>query len=237
MKLLIVDDEEGMRRTLRRIMLAKGHTVEVAASGEEAIELAPVFQPDCILLDIRMPGLNGVETFRELKQICPNAFAIFMTAYAASSLTTEAREQGGIEVFSKPLDPDSVCDLIQKTAEQRPVLIVDDDAGFRESLERVLVTKGFKVHSAATIPTAVEQFYRCPRGIVLLDMNLDGGSGLDVLETIRETNPEVFTVLMTGYSDLLEQMEEGLAAGGSCSYTKPFNIDELLAAIESNGKA
>ncbi len=237
MKILIVDDEEGMRQTLRRIMTAKGHVAEVAASGEEAVELAADFQPDCILLDIRMPGMNGVEAFRHLKRVSPNAFTIFMTAYAASDLVDEARSEGGLEVFSKPLEIDTVCRLIQRTLDNRPILLVDDDPGFRESMERILESKGYVVQTAATIDAALKQFDRCPRGIVLLDMKLNGGSGLDVLEHILATNPQVFTVLMTGYSDLLEQMEHGLGAGGNCCFTKPFDVDELIGRIEASGQA
>lgn len=233
LKLLIVDDEDGMRRTLRRIMLTKGHIVEVAASGEEALDLAEDFQPDCILLDIRMPGMNGVETFRHLKRVCPNAFTIFMTAYAASDLVDQARSEGGMEVFSKPLEIDSVCNFIQRTSDNRPVLIVDDDPGFRDSMRRILASRGYDVSTAATVEDAFEQFDRRPRGVVLLDMKLDGGSGLDVLERIHATNPRAFTVLMTGNSDLLGQMREGMDAGGSCCFTKPLDIDELIGTIEA----
>jgi len=75
-KMLIVDDDQGMRHTLRRIMLAKEFDVAIAESGEEALSVAADYQPDVVLMDMKMPGMNGVETLREMKLICPNIVSV-----------------------------------------------------------------------------------------------------------------------------------------------------------------
>ena len=142
LRMLIVDDEEGMRNTLRRIMMTKGFEVRVATDGSEAISIAEEFQPQILLMDIRMPGMNGVEAFREIKTHCPDAVAVFMTAYSSSELSQEAIDEGAVEVLAKPLDIDTLCDLIQRPSSSRPLLIVDDDEGFRVSLKRVLTSAG-----------------------------------------------------------------------------------------------
>lgn len=91
---LVVDDDPGMVTTLRDILDATGYAVEIAHSGPEALQCVEAHQPDCILMDIRMPGMNGVDTYRELKHLTPDSFVIFMTAYANSALVEGARKEG-----------------------------------------------------------------------------------------------------------------------------------------------
>lgn len=228
-RLLVVDDEPGMRRTLARIMKAKGFEVHVAEDGLSAIELARKFQPDVMLLDIRMPGIDGVETWRQMKLICPNAFAIFMTAFASSQRTEDAKTEGALEVFAKPVDIDAICRLIRKAI--RPVLIVDDDQGFRESMDLALTKLSFDVTTAETADEAINHFTEHPRGIVLLDMKLNGKSGLDVLKQIRDSKYDVLIMLMTGFAEFEDDMQTGMDPGAACSFTKPFEIDDLVQEI------
>ena len=229
-RMLIVDDEEGMRHTLRRIMRAKGFEVEVAASGEDAIRVAAEFQPEIVLLDIRMPGMDGVQTFRRLKESCPEVVAVFMTAHASEQLARDALDEGAIKVLTKPIDIDLLYNLvIQGTA--RPILVVDDDPGFRTSLQRTLTRSGFRVYTAEGVQDALAQFKRQPRCVVLLDMKLNNISGLELLSQLRKLNQNVSAVLMTGFRELEAEMDTGLAAGACCTFTKPLDVDALVAAI------
>ena len=111
-RLLVVDDDEGMAVTLRDILGASGYGVDVAFSGGEAIERVREQRPDGILMDIRMPGMNGVDAYRETRTLAPESFVIFMTAFSESSLVADARNEGAIEVLSKPLDVDVLLRLI-----------------------------------------------------------------------------------------------------------------------------
>ncbi|MEM7354543.1 MAG: response regulator [Acidobacteriota bacterium] len=117
-RLLVVDDNEGMVATLEDILGAAGYCIDVAYSGHEAVERVKQRQPDGILMDIRMPGMNGVEAFREIKRLSPESFVIFMTAYAASALVEDAKQEGAIEVIAKPLDLQYVMALIIRTIRQ-----------------------------------------------------------------------------------------------------------------------
>ena len=111
LNLLVVDDEPDLVRSLRRILKARGFHVEVADSGEEAVAWAETHKPDGILMDIRMPGINGVEAFRRIRALRPEVFVIFMTGY--SEVAREAEMEGPVAVLSKPIDPAEVCSLIE----------------------------------------------------------------------------------------------------------------------------
>lgn len=231
MRLLIVDDEPGMLRTLRRIMSVKGFKVETAASGEEAVERTGTWRPDCILMDIRMPGMNGVEAFQRIKAQFPGTRVVFMTAYAGSSLVEEALREGGLGVYPKPLDIDALCEQIAAAAAERPLLVVDDDQAFCNSLARVLGSKGFNVRTVYTFAEAIEAFRQRPRGVVLLDLKLNGASGLELLTQLREINPEIVAILMTGFADLQTRLHDAGQQGVRDCFLKPVDIDRLIETI------
>ena len=234
-RLLVVDDEPGMRRTLQRIMRAKGFEVVVAEDGHAAIDTAREFLPDLLLLDVRMPGMDGIETWRQLKAICPDAAAIFMTAYTSSERLDAARREGAVEVMSKPLDIDAVCRLLRQNV--RPILVSDDDPGFRDSLERALRQLSFRVLTAKDASEAIRHFARWPQSVVLLDMKLDGRSGLDVLREIRRHSEQWLVILMSGYSDTRDERRDGMNQGAVATLTKPFDLDELVREIRRHTEA
>ncbi len=229
LSLLIVDDEPDMLRGLRRILRLRGFEVETVGSGAEAIDRVRQHEPHGILMDILMPGLNGVETFRQIRAIAPNVFVIFMTAY--TELMREARAEGPVDVLAKPLDLDELGKLIETAAVTRPVLVVDDEPDFLKSLSRVLTAKGFEVQGAETVEQAMAVFERQPRAVVLLDMKLGESDGLDLLRQLKQHNPLAVVVQMSGYSELHPDMEQGLTMSAYSYFTKPLNIDGLVDTL------
>ncbi len=230
-RLLVVDDDEGMVATLKDILGVAGYQVDVAYSGHDAIDHVRRQEPDCILMDIRMPGLSGVETFREIKRLAPESFVIFMTAYAASSLVDDARREGAVEVVPKPLDLEQVLSLIEETAQKTSVMVVDDDSPFCFSLADALEAQGFDVYAARNVDDAIRLFEKEPRRVVILDMQLENRQGLDVLLILKEINPRAIVILMTGFPDLQEAMQQGVAMSAAACLTKPFEVDDLIREV------
>ena len=231
---LVVDDDAGMVESLCDILHEKGYEAEGATTGEEALKKANRRSFDCFLMDIKMPGKNGVDTFRELKEINPVAYVVFMTAYSASELVDEAKEEGAIEVLAKPLDLDKVADFVERSHEDLPILIVDDDKEFCETLEDVLTEKSFEVNWACDPDDALKCYMSCPRSVILLDMKLGTFNGLDVLIAIKKVNPAAIVILMTGFRDEMEdKMKKGLRMSAYACIYKPFEMDDLLGIIEN----
>jgi len=111
--ILVVDDLKGMRVTLGRILEDEGHNVVLAENGYQAIEAAKQTSFDLIFMDIKMPGINGVQTFREVKKINPQAAVIMMTAYSVEDLVREALEEGAYAVVYKPFDIENIVSIIE----------------------------------------------------------------------------------------------------------------------------
>jgi DNA-binding NtrC family response regulator len=105
-RVLIVDDDDNMAKTLARVLELRGYQAEVANSGEEALQLAQGNHFDCLLSDIKMPGMNGVELFQAFQRHHPEIPIMMMTAYAPSDLLTDSIAEGVVAILNKPLDFD-----------------------------------------------------------------------------------------------------------------------------------
>ena len=109
---LIVDDDEFQVVSLVDIFNNKGFEAEVANSGEDALEMIKNKEYDCVVSDIRMPIMNGVELFKAARKIRPNIPFVLMTAYSNDDLVKEGLKEGALLTLNKPLDINSLISYI-----------------------------------------------------------------------------------------------------------------------------
>jgi CheY-like chemotaxis protein len=114
MSILIADDNNSLLQTLSLIMTHKGFAVTTASDGIDAVDKARETSFDVILMDIRMPRMDGVQAYKRIKHIQPNAVVMMMTAYALDDLIQEAFGEGAQKVFYKPFDIDDVLSAISR---------------------------------------------------------------------------------------------------------------------------
>ncbi len=112
---LLVDDDNGIRFTLEGIIEDEGYAVCGAADGYQAIELVKETHFHWVFMDIRMPGLNGVETYLEIKKISPESKVVMMTGFSVEALVKKALEEGVFAVLYKPLPVEQLLDLLKST--------------------------------------------------------------------------------------------------------------------------
>lgn len=230
-RILVVDDDEGMTSTLRDILTVKGYAVQTASSGAQAIEIVLEHRPDCILMDVRMPGMNGFEAFDEIRQHSPDSAVIFMSAFTGDLGGGENKLNLPIRVLPKPLDMDELLSTIEHTSSVTPVLLVDDDSAFCDSLGDVLANHAFEVRSAGSIDEAVRLYQQSPRQAIVLDMRLGKESGLDALDRLKRLNPKALVILISGFAELQSDLEQGLERSAYASLMKPFAPEDLVATI------
>ena len=125
--ILIVDDEEGMRETLADILEDKGFVVGMASDGREAVDRMGQEHYDVVLIDIMMPGMNGVETLQEIRAINPRITTVVMTGHSQlEGLVSEALLKGVDGVLYKPFEVDAVIEMIERKSQQLVSLPVID---------------------------------------------------------------------------------------------------------------
>jgi DNA-binding NtrC family response regulator len=105
-KILVVDDEQDIRETLKDILEKEGYGVEMAGSGDEAISMFSSVKPDLVLMDVRMPGMNGVDLLKKLRQMNAEVPVAMITAYEDVALAEEALGLGAYDYIKKPFDLD-----------------------------------------------------------------------------------------------------------------------------------
>ncbi len=103
-KLLLIDDEEDVQYSFRRIFDSPEIELATASSGEEGLKLIPKFKPDLVIMDIRMGGMTGLETLRHIRKIDSKLLVILMTAYGTTQTTIEAMKLGAYDYLLKPFD-------------------------------------------------------------------------------------------------------------------------------------
>lgn len=115
-RVLIIDDEADFLRSLTRVLGRRGLTVIPASSGEEGLAILDREEVDVAVIDLKMPGLSGVETLRELKKRRPEVQAIILTGHATVETGIEGMRDGAVDYLFKPQDPDDLAKRIQEAA-------------------------------------------------------------------------------------------------------------------------
>ena len=112
-RILIVDDNVSLCKTMSFVLHRKGYEVATAYDGTEALQAARHQPFDVAFMDVKMPVLNGVETFKRFKKIRPAAKVMMMTAYAIDELVHEALAEGAMGIVYKPVDMERVIEIVE----------------------------------------------------------------------------------------------------------------------------
>jgi two-component system nitrogen regulation response regulator GlnG len=110
--ILVVDDDPQLRQSFEKLLIGEGHTVWTAATGEAALAIVKDRLPDLVIMDVRMPGMSGLETFQAMHKIEPRLPVIIMTAYGTTETAIEATKLGAFDYVLKPFDIPDILNLI-----------------------------------------------------------------------------------------------------------------------------
>ena len=131
--ILIVDDETVVRDSLGKWFEEEGYNVETATTARDALLKLPVQRWDVALVDIKMPGMDGLELQRKIREVDPEILIIIMTGYASVETAVQALKDGAYDYITKPFDPDDLAHLVRKALEHRRTK--EENVRLRESLE------------------------------------------------------------------------------------------------------
>lgn len=231
-RVLVVDDEPNMRKSLADILQDEGYEVATAGDGCAAVELCAQTPFDVVLMDVRMPGLDGVEAFRQIRQHCAGTRVILMSAYGVDDLRAVALDEGAIAFLEKPLDLDKLIRLINR-ATDHAVLLVEVDPGTSGEVSHRLHKHGYHVTVAANPQEALAIVEQIRFGIILIDVDLPAMNGRDLYLAIRQLTPAAVAVMIAGAGEQDEQLARDAVRQTAYTFVrKPLDLDHLLALLE-----
>ncbi|GAB4327447.1 MAG: sigma 54-interacting transcriptional regulator [Candidatus Zixiibacteriota bacterium] len=117
--ILVVDDEATVRDSLGKWFIEEGYDVSVAENGSAALDILSTRSFDVIFLDIKMPGMSGLELQRKIREFSPNAIIVIITAFASVDTAVEALKDGAHDYITKPIDPDYLSHMVSKLVKQK----------------------------------------------------------------------------------------------------------------------
>lgn len=230
-KILVVDDMRSMRLTLAGTIEDQGYDVTGVEDGYQAINAVKGTHFDLVFMDIKMPGINGVQTYREIKKISPGSVVVMMTGFAVEDLVKEALEEGAFSVIYKPFELEKVISLVESVLKTVLILVVDDRTSDRTVLTEILKTKGYRVSEAVDGEHAIRLVKGQHYDVIFMDIKLPGRDGVATFQEIKAIDPEARVIFITGF--VLEDSIKAALEGGAYPVTyKPLDIENLLALVQ-----
>lgn len=229
----MVDDDSRIVRTTCDILKIKGFEAIPASSGEDGVAKAVADRPDCVLMDIKMPGINGVEAMKLMKEMVPGLPVVLVSAYATDEVMAEAKRVGAYAVLSKPLNFPAILAFLSLLDRDESILVIDDGTDYSNTLRDVLALRGYHIETESEPRNVLRHLEKERKMAVLLDLSLAESDGDEVLQKIQARYPTMPVVLVTGNQRNLSDSTEKLRNIGAyaCLY-KPFEMEQLLGLFE-----
>ena len=257
-KILVVEDNAKNMKLVRSLLKLGGFEVLEAGDAETGLDIASQQQPDLILMDIQLPGMDGLAATKIIKadEALKNIPVVALTSYAMRGDDKKGYAVGCDGYISKPLDTRSFLNRIHTYLQYTPkkaaavetpapepstpeinrpkVLIVDDVPMNIKLLAGKLGERSYETHSATSGEEALEKIEACPPDLILLDIMMPGIDGYEVTRRVKQDPrwrhiPIILITALDGSEDKIR----GLEAGAEEFLTKPVNRAELLARVRS----
>ena len=248
-RVLLIEDNPTNSKLCRLTLVAAGHDVVVAADAETGLALARREHPDVVLMDIQLPGMNGLDATRAIRAdpTLSSVPVIALTAHALESDRTQALAAGCVGYITKPIDTatfaDQIVQLIARaggepkshvTTSEGRVLVVDDEPANVRLVKMKLATEPFDVITATGGQEAIDKALAEQPDVILLDVMMPGLDGFEVTRRLKSAaaTRDIPIVLLTAL-DGVDHKARGFAAGADDFLSKPVNTHELVARLHS----
>ena len=163
-KILIIDDNDQLRMSFQRLLEEEGYNVRTAASGESGLAMVKESLPNMVILDLRLPGMNGLDTCRQIQRIDQKLPVIIMTAFSTTETVIESNQMGVFDYVIKPFDIPQMLNTIRRALETGRFMSLSDDMDASPDQTSAKAT-GCASQSARphenTCDAAVQDWIRC----------------------------------------------------------------------------
>ena len=248
--ILVIDDEKMICDLLHSVFFCHGHEVITATNGRKGLDLFRQRKPRFTLLDLHMPGMDGIEVLKQIRAIDPQAGVIMLTGRGTDVLEIQARELGVTDFLSKGLSLEVLVKALEKAMSRsaqttgarsaatpaggqgsESILVVDDEPQITTMVGKFLAGRGYRVRTAPDGPTALAMVEQEIPHFIITDMSMPGMNGLELLRALRAKHYEGAVLALTASQD--EHLLQGMLDLGAVDVMgKPVNLETLELAVQ-----
>ncbi|MDY6993630.1 MAG: response regulator [Pseudomonadota bacterium] len=235
--ILVIDDDRIVRELLKDYLTRSGYAVAVAASGEEGLKLAKKLRPDAILLDVRMPDMDGWRVLSTLKSD-PLLWDTPIIMISVEEQSDMSYAFGATDYLVKPVGREQLANLLEKyhigDDSQGLVMVIDDDTITRELMANRLKNEGWRVFKAENGKVALEHLDDKKPALILLDLLMPEMDGFEFLVHLRQNEKwrEIPVVVLTATNLSLEDQARLHGYVETIFQKETYSRDELLLLIQ-----
>lgn len=256
-KVLIVDDSQASRFMLRKILENEDFEIFEAADGEKALELYAYIRPEIVLMDIRMPGIDGLEVTQRLREQDPNIHILIVTSHSKKDYVVKALQGGAWDFLIKPVQKERLLQTINRVLKGKPpegaqkkpeekkktsstraqespaarILVVEDRPLSQRMAVALLKQKGWKVKAVSHGKEALKVLEKETFQAILMDIEMPEMDGYETARTLREKGIKTPIVAMTAHS-IPEIRGKVLEAGMNDILNKPLAGEKVFWVLD-----
>lgn len=233
-KVLVVDDNIDFCENIIEILESHGYEAVGVHDGFKALDVVKNNGIDLVLMDVRMPAMDGVETFMKLKQISSEIPVIMITAHTENGRIREALRGGANGAFEKPIDIERLkCSMKKTIPNGAKIMVVDSNTESSASTMDMLKKNKYRGVAAYNGNAAIQMAREIKFDIIVLNMELPDINGLHVCNTICDIRPDANVITVAEDKVMIRYVvEQSSQCKVYAHLERPLNMDHLLKKIQ-----
>ncbi len=234
----VVDDDESTRKSTTLLIESFGFQAAGFESAESLLKSGQLGETFCLIVDVRMPGMNGLQLQSHLAAAGYKIPIIFITAYDDRESRRRAMEAGAVAFLAKPFSDELLLQTLrsalaeQLKAKANLISLVDDDESIRRTMTLLIQSFGFQ----AAVFDSAESFLKSRQlhetSCLIVDVQMPGMNGLQLQRHLASSGYKIPIVFITAY-DNKESRQQAMQAGAVAFLSKPFDDELLLETIRA----
>ena len=234
----VVDDDESTRRSTTMLIESFGFQSVCFESAVSLLKSSQLQDTSCLIIDVRMPSMNGLELQNHLAAAGYKIPIIFITAYDDGESRRQAMQAGAVAFLAKPFTDDILLDTVRSALPAEPkepkrlVSIVDDDESVRRTTTLLVQSFGFQPAAFESADSFLNSGQLQETSCLIVDVQMPGINGLQLQCHLAEQGYKIPIIFITAY-DSKESRQQAFHAGAVAFLSKPFNDELLLETIRT----
>ena len=234
----VVDDDPSIRRTTEFLLESFGFRAAGFESGEDLLKSGVLPDTSCLIVDIQMPGMSGLQLQSELAAANCHIPIIFITAYDDTAAREQAMKAGAIAFLSKPFNDEDLLQTIRLALRGKfdvarsLISVVDDDESILRTTTFLIESFGLRAAAFKSAEDFLKSDLLADTSCLIVDIRMPGMNGLELQRELAAADCHIPIIFTTAYSDKASR-DRAMQAGAVAYLSKPFRDEQLLQTVRS----